>query len=69
MTKTNLVLIHNPALELLIVAIVAASFLDNVIDREVLETGTLGEGFAVRGLTYTRCARDDYVWLSPHRVL
>ena len=63
-----LVLIYNPALQFIVISIMATPLLDYVIDGEMLETSTLGEGLAMCCLAYARCTSDNYVWLSPHDV-
>lgn len=45
-----------------------ASFLDNVVDRKVLQACILGEYFAVRRFAHTWGSSDDYIRLSPHNV-
>jgi hypothetical protein len=62
--SANLILIHNPALKLLIIAIVAASILHNIVYGKVFQTSVFGEDFAVRGFAYTGRTGDDYVGLT-----
>jgi len=56
-----LILIHNPALILLIPPLVALAVLDHVVDRQVLEPCALGQQLAVAGLASAGGARDDDV--------
>ena len=68
MGYANLVLVHNPALEFLVVSIVAAPLLDDVVDGEVLQACVLRERFAVRRLPHAWRASDDDVGLGAHCV-
>jgi hypothetical protein len=65
----DFVLVHNPALELLVVAIMTAALLDNVVDGKVFQACVLREGLTVGRLANSWRTSDDYVWLCPHRVL
>ena len=62
--ETHLVLIHNPALELLVIPIVAIPLLDDLVDRQVLQARALSQQFAMRRLADAGGARDDEVWLG-----
>ncbi len=57
--KTNLVLVHNPALKLVIPAIVALALLDHLVNGQMAQSRTLGQQLSVRRLAHARRARDD----------
>lgn len=66
--STNLVFVHQPALELRVVAVVTAPLLHELVDRQVLEPGGFGEALAVCAFAYAWRARDNDVGLSSHGV-
>lgn len=51
--EENLVLVGNVALQLLIVAFVAAALFDHLIDREMFQICALREELAVTGFAWT----------------
>lgn len=59
--KKYLILIHNPALILLVPPLMALLVLDHVVDGDVLEPRALGEQLAVACFARARGARDDDV--------
>lgn len=68
MKRNYLVLIYDPAFVFLVVAIVAVSFLDNLVDREVFEASVLRKHLAVSRLTDAWRPSYDDVWLLSHDV-
>lgn len=65
---TYLILIDNPTLPLLVVLLEAITFLGDLIDGQVLESGILGELFAVYGLTDAGGAGDDHIRGGAHAL-
>lgn len=62
-STTDLVLIHNPALEFLIPALVAFSVLDDLVHAQVLQLGTLlGQDLTVSSFSGARRAGDYDIW-------
>jgi hypothetical protein len=59
--KKYLILIHNPALILLVPPLMALLVLDHVVDRDVLEPRALSEQLAVACFACARCPGDDDV--------
>ena len=62
----HLILVHDPALVLLVPALVAAFVFDNLVDGKVSEAGALGQHLAVRGLAYAGRTRHDDVRVGAH---
>lgn len=58
---THLILIHNPALELVVPALMGGPVLDDVVDGQVAQARALGQDLAVRCLADARGAGDDDV--------
>jgi len=59
--KTDLVLVDNPALILLVPALMALLVLDDIIDADVLETSPLGHHLTMGCLADAGGTRDDDV--------
>lgn len=66
--KAHLIFVHNPALEPLVVSIVAASLLHNVVDGKMFKSGILRKNFGVCSLAYTWRTSNYDVWLIPHDI-
>jgi hypothetical protein len=58
---SHLILVHNPALKLLVPPLMTLAVLDHLVDRDVLEPCALGQQLAVAGLASAGRARDDEV--------
>lgn len=58
---TDLILVNDPALRVLIPTFIAVPLFGNPVDGEVLEICTAGQGFAKACFADTRCACDDDV--------
>jgi len=63
---TNLVLIDDPAFELLVKAIVTATLFNDVVDGKVPQTSVLCQSFTMGCFASARRSCDDNVWLRPH---
>lgn len=56
------IFIYYPAFEFVVPAKVALTFLYDLVDREVFQTGVLRKKLAMAGLSDTWSAGDDDVW-------
>lgn len=63
---TNLILIYDPASQLLIPAVVAVVLFRKLVDSDVFETGRLRQLLAVRSFADPGSTRDDNVGFFSH---
>lgn len=61
-TKTHLVIIDNPGLQLIVPSLMTLTVLDNLVDGQMSQPGFLSKLLAVDGLADTRRPCDNDIW-------